>query len=148
MRTFNISFINIDDEPVDMLNKNNSTRAAKNMEIIIILFLLIYCKNPYWTLLVSTFVNHVIISVSNSIYLSKSSCNTASRSSFDILNRNRWSNLQAVKNGNVYEFAHSTSRSIYTFYPTLKMAKLFYPEEFTNLDLEAVLQELFDRLCC
>ncbi len=65
--------------------------------------------------------------------------------SFDILNRNRWSNLQAVKNGNVYEFAHSTSRSIYAFYPTLKMAKLFYPEEFTNLDLEAVLQELFDR---
>ena len=50
-----------------------------------------------------------------------------------------------MKNGNVYEFAHSTSRSIYAFYPTLKMAKLFYPEEFTNLDLEAVLQELFDR---
>ena len=71
MRTFNISFINIDDEPVDMLNKNNSTRAAKNMEIIIILFLLIYCKNPYWTLLVSTFVNHVIISVSNSIIYQK-----------------------------------------------------------------------------
>ncbi len=65
--------------------------------------------------------------------------------SFDILNRNGWSNLQAVKNGNVYEFAHSTSRSIYAFYPTLKMAKLFYPEEFTDLDPEAVLQEFFDR---
>ncbi len=64
---------------------------------------------------------------------------------FDILKRNGWSNLQAVKNGNVYEFAHSTSRSIYGFYPTLKMAKLFYPEEFADLNPEAVLQEFFDR---
>lgn len=65
--------------------------------------------------------------------------------SFDILKRNGWSNLDAVKNGQVYEFAHSTSRSIYAFYPTLKMAKLFYPEEFADLDPEVVLDEFFDR---
>jgi iron complex transport system substrate-binding protein len=65
--------------------------------------------------------------------------------SFDVLNRNGWKNLNAVTKGNVYEFAHSTSRSIYAFYPTLKMAKIFYPEEFTDLDPEAVLEEFFEK---
>ena len=65
--------------------------------------------------------------------------------SFDILNRNGWKNLNAVTKGNVYEFAHSTSRSIYAFYPTLKMAKIFYPEEFADLDPEAVLEEFFEK---
>ncbi|CDX00065.1 ABC transporter substrate-binding protein [Desulfitobacterium hafniense] len=64
---------------------------------------------------------------------------------YDIINRTGWSNLQAVKNNNVYEFAHSTSRSIYAFYPCLKMAKLFYPEEFKDLNPEAVLDEFFDQ---
>lgn len=64
---------------------------------------------------------------------------------FDILKRNGWSNLDAVKNGQVYEFAHSTSRSIYAFYPTLKMAKLFYPEEFVDVNPEAILDEFFDK---
>lgn len=64
---------------------------------------------------------------------------------FDIINRIGWSNLQAVQNSNVYEFAHATSRSIYSFYPCLKMAQLFYPEEFTDLNPEAVLDEFFDR---
>lgn len=64
---------------------------------------------------------------------------------YDIINRTGWSNLQAVKNNNVYEFAHSTSRSIYAFYPCLKMAKLFYPEEFADLDPEAVLDEFFHK---
>ncbi|SHN69877.1 ABC transporter substrate-binding protein [Desulfitobacterium chlororespirans] len=64
---------------------------------------------------------------------------------YDIINRTGWSNLQAVKNNKVYEFAHSTSRSIYAFYPCLKMAKLFYPEEFADLDPEVVLDEFFDK---
>ncbi len=65
--------------------------------------------------------------------------------SFDIVNRNGWGNLTAIKNGDLYEFAHSTSRSIYAFYPCLKMAKLFYPEDFSDVDPEAVLNEFFDK---
>jgi iron complex transport system substrate-binding protein len=64
---------------------------------------------------------------------------------FDIANRNGWSNLKAVKNNVLYEFAHSTSRSIYAFYPSLKMATIFYPEEFEGVNSEAVLDEFFDR---
>ncbi|WP_432409299.1 ABC transporter substrate-binding protein [Wukongibacter sp. M2B1] len=64
---------------------------------------------------------------------------------FDITDRIGWQNLTAIKNGNLYEFAHATSRSIYAFYPSLKMAKLFYPEEFKELNPEGVLNEFFDR---
>lgn len=64
---------------------------------------------------------------------------------FDVLKRTGWSDLSAVKNENVYEFAHSTSRSIFAFYPTLKMAKIFYPDEFKDLYPEAVLDEFFER---
>jgi iron complex transport system substrate-binding protein len=64
---------------------------------------------------------------------------------FDIVNRPGWSDLTAVKNGDLYEFAHATSRSIYAFYPCLKMAKMFYPEEFTEVDPDAVLDEFFNR---
>lgn len=64
---------------------------------------------------------------------------------YDIVNRNGWNNLKAIKNKNLYEFAHSTSRSIYGFYPSLKMAKIFYPEEFVDLNPEANLDEFFDR---
>lgn len=64
---------------------------------------------------------------------------------FDILNRNGWNNLKAVKNKKVYEFAHSTSRSIYSFYPTLKIATILYPEEFKGINPEAILNEFFDR---
>lgn len=64
---------------------------------------------------------------------------------FDIVNRKGWSDLQAIKNNNVHEFAHASSRSIYAFYPCLKMAKLFYPTEFADVDPDAVLNEFFDR---
>ena len=64
---------------------------------------------------------------------------------FDIINRNGWSDLDAIQNKNLYEFAHSTSRSIFAFYPSLKMAKIFYPEEFADLDPEARLDEFFDK---
>jgi len=67
------------------------------------------------------------------------------KSEFDIVNRTGWKDLKAVKNGNLYEFAHSTSRSIFAFYPCLKMAKIFYPEEFSDLDPEKVLDEFFDK---
>lgn len=64
---------------------------------------------------------------------------------FDIINRNGWKDLKAVKNKNLYEFAHSTSRSIYGFYPSLKMATIFYPEEFKGVNPEAILDEFFDK---
>lgn len=65
--------------------------------------------------------------------------------SYDIINRNGWKDLKAVKNDNLYEFAHATSRSIYAFYPALKLAKIFYPEEFAEVNPEAKLEEFFDR---
>lgn len=68
-----------------------------------------------------------------------------SKCEFDIINRIGWSDLKAVKNGNLYEFAHATNRSICAFYPCLKMAKIFYPEEFANVDPEESLNEFFDR---
>jgi iron complex transport system substrate-binding protein len=63
---------------------------------------------------------------------------------FDIVNRVGWQALHAVEEGHLYEFAHSTSRSIFAFYPSMKMATLFYPERFTEVDPEAVLDEFFD----
>ncbi|MFZ7120200.1 MAG: ABC transporter substrate-binding protein [Eubacteriaceae bacterium] len=64
---------------------------------------------------------------------------------FDIINRTGWSDLIAVKNGDLYEFAHATNRSIYAFYPCLKMAKIFYPDEFKEVDPEVALDEFFDK---
>lgn len=64
---------------------------------------------------------------------------------FDIVGRTGWGSLKAVQNGDLYEFAHSTNRSIYAFYPCLKMAKLFYPKEFAETDPDAALDEFFDR---
>lgn len=64
---------------------------------------------------------------------------------FDIVHRNGWKNLDAVKKKRVYEFAHSTSRSIYAFYPSLKMAKILYPEEFKELQPEKILDEFFKK---
>ena len=61
------------------------------------------------------------------------------------MNRNGWKDLKAIKNRNLYEFAHSTSRSIYGFYPALKMATIFYPKEFKGINPEAVLDEFFDK---
>lgn len=87
--------------------------------------------------------DYIILSGVNDGWLDK--LNEKKDYKFDILNRTGWSELKAVKNENLYEFAHSTSRSIYAFYPSLKMAKIFYPEEFKDVDPDAVLDEFFDR---
>lgn len=70
---------------------------------------------------------------------------TAKPPSFDIVNRIGWKNLQAVKNGNVYELSHAMSRSVYSFYACLKLASIFYPDTFNDVDPEARLDEFFDR---
>ncbi|EHQ88426.1 ABC transporter substrate-binding protein [Desulfosporosinus youngiae] len=87
--------------------------------------------------------DYIILSGTNDGWLD--SIKETKKCEFDILNRIGWRDLTAIKNGNLYEFAHATSRSIYAFYPCLKMAKLFYPEEFKEVDPDAVLDEFFDR---
>ena len=63
----------------------------------------------------------------------------------DYLKRTGWSTLDAAENGNIYEVALTMYRNQLCFYPTLVMAKLFYPEEFGDVDPEEILQEYFDR---
>lgn len=87
--------------------------------------------------------DYIILSGTNDGWLD--SIKGSKKCEFDIVNRTGWRNLRAVKNGDLYEFAHATSRSIYAFYPCLKMAKLFYPEEFKEVDPEGVLNEFFER---
>ncbi len=64
---------------------------------------------------------------------------------FDIVNRIAWNNLKAVKNKNVYEIAHATSRSIYGFHAALKLAKTFYPKEFADVDADGIMDEFFKK---
>ncbi|NLN98339.1 MAG: ABC transporter substrate-binding protein [Eubacteriaceae bacterium] len=64
---------------------------------------------------------------------------------FDIVNRTGWKDLKAVKNNNVYEFSHTTNRSLYGFQAALRMAQIFYPEEFKDVDVDAIMKEFFDK---
>ncbi|MEL7624620.1 MAG: ABC transporter substrate-binding protein [Clostridiales bacterium] len=64
---------------------------------------------------------------------------------FDILNRTGWRELAAVKNGNVYELAHATSRTIFGFHAVLKLASIFYPEDFQGIDVDGIMDEFFDK---
>lgn len=92
---------------------------------------------------IQTDPQYIIVSGINDGWLD--SLNEEKKFQFDIIKRPGWSNLRAVKNGDLYEFAHSTNRSIFAFYPCLKMAKLFYPEEFKDVDPDAALDEFFER---
>jgi iron complex transport system substrate-binding protein len=69
----------------------------------------------------------------------------AKKPSFDIVNRTGWKSLNAVKKRNIYELAHSMNRSIYSFYACLKMASIFYPNEFAGVNPETVLDEFFKK---
>lgn len=64
---------------------------------------------------------------------------------FTIINRQGWSNLKAVKDGHVLELMHEMSRTIFSFYPCLYLAKTFYPDEFADVNPDAVLQEFFAK---
>jgi iron complex transport system substrate-binding protein len=87
----------------------------------------------------------VILSGSGTGWMDNYPGSTPSVPEFDIVNRTGWSELKAVKDGNVYELAHAMSRSIYGFYACLKMASLFYPEEFSDVNPDAIMEEFFDR---
>ncbi|SKC39302.1 ABC transporter substrate-binding protein [Maledivibacter halophilus] len=64
---------------------------------------------------------------------------------FDIINRTGWEELSAVQKGNVYEIMHEMSRTVYSFYPTLVFAKMFYPDEFSDVNPDAILDEFFEK---
>lgn len=89
--------------------------------------------------------DYIILSGSGLGWMDNIPSATLSPPSFDIVNRTGWSTLRAVKNNNVYELAHAASRSIYGFHACLKLATVFYPEEFKGVDPDAVMAEFFDR---
>jgi iron complex transport system substrate-binding protein len=63
----------------------------------------------------------------------------------DYMQRTGWSTMNAVEAGNIYEVALTMYRNQLCFYPTLMMAKLFYPEEFGDVEPDEILQEYFDK---
>ena len=71
--------------------------------------------------------------------------NIAKAVRFDIIKRAGWAELKAVRHKNVYEYQHELQRSVFLFYPALSLAKLFYPEEFRDVDPEQRLAEFYDR---
>ena len=50
-----------------------------------------------------------------------------------------------MKELHVYELAHAMSRSIFCFYACQKLAATFYPEDFAGIDVDANIDEFFDR---
>ena len=87
----------------------------------------------------------VILSATGEGWMNNYADAPANVPTFDIVNRIGWDNLQAVKNGNIYDFAHAMNRSVYSFYACLKMASLFYPDKFKDVNPEAKMDEFFDR---
>ncbi|MEW9122398.1 MAG: ABC transporter substrate-binding protein [Thermotaleaceae bacterium] len=87
----------------------------------------------------------IILSGSGAGWMDNFEGSTPSIPNFDIVNRTGWNNLKAVKNQNVYELAHATSRSIFGFHATLKLASVFYPDEFKDVDTDKIIDEFFDR---
>lgn len=87
----------------------------------------------------------IILSGSGAGWMDNFAGSTPSLPKFDIVKRTGWSNLKAVKEDQVYEIAHASSRSIFGFYAALKLAEVFYPEEFGSVDADAVMDDFFKR---
>lgn len=72
-----------------------------------------------------------------------------SEESKDLLNnftkRPGWENLNAVKNKRVYSIHHGLSRHIYDLTTTQYLAKVFYPDEFEDLDPEETFREFHEK---
>lgn len=60
------------------------------------------------------------------------------------LERPGWSELEAVKNGEVYALHHGLGREIYDCVCYEFLAKVCFPDEFTDLDPEASLREYYE----
>lgn len=56
-----------------------------------------------------------------------------------------WDRLDAVKNNRVYSICHVLSRDIWDFVGNQYFAKLFYPEEFKDLDPEENLKAFYEE---
>ncbi len=59
--------------------------------------------------------------------------------------RSGWSQLQAVKNDQVYALCNSLTHDIFSFCSYQQMAKIVYPEEFKDLDPNETLKTFFDE---
>ncbi len=57
--------------------------------------------------------------------------------------RRGWDNLKAVNNKNIMALFHDHARGPFAFYPTLYLAKNFYPEEFKDIDPDQILREFY-----
>ncbi len=87
----------------------------------------------------------IVLSGSGAGWMDNYSGSTPEVPKFDILNRTGWRELAAVKNGNVYELAHATSRTIFGFHAVLKLASIFYPEDFQGINVDGIMDEFFDK---
>ena len=61
------------------------------------------------------------------------------------LERDGWDKLQAVKNKEIYAIGHPLTRDLLDFYSYARLAKLFHPKEFDDLDPDALIKEYFDK---
>lgn len=59
--------------------------------------------------------------------------------------RTGWDELDAVKNDRVYSVHHALAREIYDFAAIQYMAKVFYPDEFEDIDPEENLAAFYDE---
>lgn len=59
--------------------------------------------------------------------------------------RDGWENLDAVKNGHVYSLHHAMIREMYDFVSLQQIAKICYPDIFTDLTPEDNLREYFEQ---
>lgn len=62
-----------------------------------------------------------------------------------ILKRPGWSELDAVKNGEIYVVHHAVGRELYDCASMEAIAKYIWPDEFTDIDPTATLKEYYDR---
>lgn len=63
----------------------------------------------------------------------------------EVIQRTGWDTLDAVKNKRVYALFHDHSRTPFAFYPTLYLAKQFYPEQMKDVNPDDILKEFYDR---
>lgn len=59
--------------------------------------------------------------------------------------REGWDKLTAIQNGELYAIGHPLTRDMLDFYSYAVLAKLFHPQEFADLDPDALMQEYFER---
>ena len=63
----------------------------------------------------------------------------------NILSRDGWENLNAVKNNRVYSVHHALGRELYDCASFEALAKFIWPDEFKDVDPEATLKEYYEK---